>query len=50
LKVKLITSERALILEALVTVFLMYWLFGFEVSVLATLGVIAGHVVKMSWA
>ena len=41
-------DERILILEALVAIGLMYWLLGFESTVLATLAVMAGHVFKLS--
>ena len=46
---KAMTTESALILEALLAIVLLYYFGGFEKTVLATLGVIAGHVVKMSW-
>jgi len=45
---KAMTTENALILESLLAVLLLYYFLGFELTVLATLGVIAGHVFKMS--
>jgi len=43
------TSERGLILEALAAIYLLYWLLGFEVTVLSTLSVMSGHLFKLSW-
>jgi hypothetical protein len=33
----------------MVAIFLLYWWLGFELAVLSTLSVMAGHIVKMSW-
>jgi hypothetical protein len=43
-------SERALILEALLAIFLMNWWVAFEYTVLGTLAVMMGHSFKLSWA
>jgi hypothetical protein len=42
------TSERWLILEAFIVMGALYFLLGFEITVLSALGVIAGHVMKIS--
>jgi len=44
-----LTSEQALIIEALVSILLMNWWLGFEPTVLVTLSVLAGHIFKMSY-
>lgn len=46
---KRMTSETALILESLIAIMLLYWWLGFELTVLSTLGVMMGHIVKLSW-
>jgi hypothetical protein len=49
MKKSFMTSEGALMLEAGITIFLMYFFTGFEIAVLAVLAVLAGHIFKMSW-
>jgi len=44
-----LTKEWTLIIEALIAVHLMNWLLGFELTVLATLAVLGGHIFKMRW-
>ena len=44
-----LTSEQALIIEALVSILLMNCWLGFEPTVLVTLSVLAGHIFKMSY-
>lgn len=46
---KHMTSEAALILESLATIALLYYWLGFELTVIATLGVMMGHIAKLSW-
>lgn len=46
---KRMTSEAALILESLFAIGLLYWWLGFEVTVIGTLAVMMGHIVKLSW-
>ena len=45
-----LTSEGALIVEALLAVGLLRWWAGFEITVLATLAITVAHVFKLSYA
>ncbi len=44
---KSLTSEKALIIEAAITCYVLYWLLGFEITVIAALSIIIGYVVKL---
>jgi hypothetical protein len=46
---RLLTTESALIVEALLAVMLLYYWLGFEITVLSTLAVTTAHVLKVSW-
>jgi len=46
---RLLTIESALIVEALLAVMLLYYWLRHEITVLATLAVITGHVFKIGW-
>lgn len=41
--------ESILVIEAFATLFVMRWLFGFEISALSGIAFITGHIVKLSW-
>lgn len=42
-------NEKALIIEALIAIGLLYYFVGFELTVLSSLAVITGHVFKISY-
>jgi hypothetical protein len=44
-----LTSETGLIIEAILAISLMRWIFGFEITVMGALAVIAAHIIKLSW-
>jgi hypothetical protein len=48
MKKDFMTSEGALMLEAAMVIFLMYFFIGFELTVLSVLAVLTGHIFKMS--
>jgi len=45
---KFFTSEQGILVEAIIAAGLMYFIWGFEITVIAFLGFIAARVFKMS--